>query len=407
MTYLRVISVGIGVCSSMVICQAVLADTAEQFRASVCASAAKEMRDGTNVPEYIKVNCKSLWMHRDRSAAAQTSGHPAATPTGPVQNPLPDDNFSQRVFLRADPMDNFWYTTVPGGLNSTKGASINYTNDRDAQTQKAMVAGQISYLLVPPNNTDLNTWGDFALATWFLADGTWNEPLKKPENSTFKAGFDGQVRFITADPVSQNPYQKWDLYFGVSPYLQTDFRQVERAGGVKLAAEARIPELYLDYGKANYPINYILAFWNFRPEADFREVANPGFTSQVKGTYSWFGYSARGTVDFLPLPTGNLWVDQWLVNRFVLIGTAQYYWDANSPSGNPTNASPPREVRYYTAQLQYNLGSCSFPKTVEIGVYPDCVIAGDSSISFEYDVGTNKDTLVHAKQYLVKLSFKH
>jgi hypothetical protein len=46
-----------------------------------------------------------------------------------------------------------------------------------------------------------------------------------------------------------------------------------------------------------------------------------------------------------------------------------------------------RNVRYYTAALQYQLSS-------------------NTSVSFEYDTGTNKDTLVNTNQYLVKLNYK-
>lgn len=102
-------------------------------------------------------------------------------------------------------------------------------------------------------------------------------------------------------------------------------------------------------------------------------------------------------MQFLPLPTGNRWVDEWLVNRFVLIGTAQYFWDAHSSA----------EARYYTVQLQYNLGACKFPKTSEPGVFSDCAITGNSAISFEYDWGTDKDTYVFTNQYLLKLSYKY
>jgi hypothetical protein len=302
---------------------------------------------------------------------------------------------TKRVFIRSDPIDNFWYSVAPpGDIAGAKGASVSYTNDHIAQTQTATVNGELSYLLIPPRASDLDTWGDFALATWVAGDGTWHEPLKKPENTALKAGFDGQLRLREHDPLSSSPNRYWDNYFSVSPYLQTDFRQKERAGGVNVAWEPVIPEFNLGAAKAN---PYYLAFWIFRPEADFRQVTDPGFTNQVKGSYAWLGYTARGNFQLLPLPTGNRWMDQWLVNRFALIGTAQYFWDAHSSTA----------VRYYTAQLQYNFGLCAFPTDPEPGVNSDCKIAGGSSIVFEYDWGIDKDTLVNINQYLVKFAIKY
>jgi hypothetical protein len=388
MKYLQVGFAVLFVFSTLGVATAAPEDRTRALLLSVCKRVEKIADSET------KRICREEFQSPANPKALLASGPGKSPGKTAVKDPPSADDTPQRIFVRANPIDNFWYGLLPGGVGGLQGASVSYTNDHVAKTQKAVVNGEISYLWVPPNYSDLDVWGDYALASWFAANGNWSEPLKKPENSAFKIGLDGQVRFRSADLLTTDVNRKWNFFFSVSPYLQTDFRQVERAGGITVAFEPVIPELLLGAGKAN---EYFLAFWILRPEADFRQVANPGFTSQRKGNYEWLGYTTRGNLQFLPLPTGNRWVDEWLVNRFVLIATAQYFWDAHSSS----------EARYYTAQLQYNLGPCNFPKTSEPGVYSDCAITGNSAISFEYDWGTDKDTLVFTNQYLLKLSYKY
>jgi hypothetical protein len=350
-----------------------------------CARYSKHAPAGIASKE-MAAEVESLHPFVNRQIAAASP--PSSIPPSPA-------NDVKRLFVRADPIDNFWYSvSPPGDISGAKGASVSYTNNQLNHTQTATINGEISYLLIPPDPKDLDKWGEEAFAVWIAANGTWNNPLKKPENTALQFGFDEQLRTRTHDPLSESPVRYWDNYFDVSPYFQTDFRQIERAAGATFAWEPVIPELLLGASKAN---DYLLAFWIFRPEADLREVWNPGDTSQRKGTYEWLGYTVRGNLQFFPLPTGSTWFDAWIVNRFVVIGTAQNFWDANSS----------KTAFYYTALLQYNLGTCTFPKNPDPGVYSDCKIAGGASISFEFDHGTNKDTLVSANQYLVKLSYKY
>jgi len=56
---------------------------------------------------------------------------------------------------------------------------------------------------------------------------------------------------------------------------------------------------------------------------------------------------------------------------------------------------------YYSATLQYKLGSSIEDSSIKDPNAP-CAIQGASSVSFEYDWGTDKDTLVSARKYLIK-----
>jgi hypothetical protein len=62
----------------------------------------------------------------------------------------------------------------------------------------------------------------------------------------------------------------------------------------------------------------------------------------------------------------------------------------------------------YSAALQYKLGECkkaTDSSAAAAAAKTFCTIQGSSSISIEYDSGTDKDTLVRVKQYLAKLNY--
>jgi hypothetical protein len=383
-------------------------EQAEKALRSICALEMAKAANPEQLDKEIRRQCAPYVQAasaKDPSTASSSSPQPQVARPSVRRNVLvdshaaaPADPDSQdqptRLFVRANALDNFFYITPPGGLTGVQGASVSFTDDRTKPAQTAAVNALVSYLLVPPSDSDLDVWGENAFAVWGGANGTWNEPVKRPENTALQFGFDDQLRLRSHDPFSASPNRYWDNYFNVTPFVQTDFPLIERAGGVKASWEPVIPELLLGAGKAN---DYYLFYWQFRPTAEYLSVSNPGYTKLTDGSYYWLGYSARGNLQFFPLPTGNTWFDEWIVNRFALIGTIDQYWDANSSTA----------VWYTTAQLQYNLGTCNFSAKPDPGTYPNCKIAEGSSISFEYDHGTNKDTLVGARQYLVKLSFKN
>lgn len=73
----------------------------------------------------------------------------AAVPSDPLASPGCWD-YEKRLFVRADPLDNFYYDLDPNLKADTaaaKGATASYSNDRLAVTQSATVNGRLSYVL--------------------------------------------------------------------------------------------------------------------------------------------------------------------------------------------------------------------------------------------------------------------
>ncbi len=297
---------------------------------------------------------------------------------------------TKKVYIRADALDNFMYQATPAASDA-KGASISYTNDQLGQKQAATVTGMVSYVLgnpcleTPPGNSPFLS--GYVVAPWIYANGTWNEPAKKGDTSVAKVGTTVQWEISRTPIVDQ-------FYASVSPYYLTDFQGLARAGGVALYFEPSQIDWHL--GSTIVTNDYIGWFWQFRAEADFRNVQETGLTNLVKGNYEWLGATTRLNVFLFPITTD---VPPFLQDRISLIGTIQYYWDARSGI----------DVRNYTAQVKYKLAPCKVPdKTSGANkVSSDCTISGSSSISLEYDNGTDKDTLVSTKKYLVKLDYAY
>jgi len=127
---------------------------------------------------------------------------------------------------------------------------------------------------------------------------------------------------------------------------------------------------------------------------DLVNVTNPGLTNLAKGNHEWIGGEARPNLALFPLNSAIAW-PQWLGGRFALIGTFEYYRDTVTSN----------EARYYSAVLQYKLGECKTDPKMSTDL--PCSIQGSSAVSFEYDWGMNKDTLVATKQYLAKFSYAY
>jgi hypothetical protein len=306
----------------------------------------------------------------------------------------------KRLFVRADPLDNFHYALDPsnpdGSVADAKGATISYTNDKVAATQKATVNGRVSYVLFgqkclpTPDPLPIFWENAFAIAPFVSGNGTWNEPLPKntsTSNSALKTGAD-----LAFSVSSTNPFVPNLQYFYISPYYQTDFRGLANIQGVDLAWEPIIPQIALG-GNLNNPL--LGFFWNFRGEVEFTEVYERGLTNLARGAHEWVGGTTRANFQLFPIYPGSDW--DWIAGRITLIGTAENYYDAR----NATWAN------YYSAVLQYKLGECKKPDPLKPGELNLCKIQGQSSISFEYDWGTEKDTNVYTKQYLIKLGFAY
>jgi hypothetical protein len=334
----------------------------------------------------------------------------------PMPTPTPaDDPCNKRLFVRADPIDNSFYAVTTGAADQAKGASVSYTDNRAASTQKAEVNGIISYVVfggnacnetVIPVGTHAVTL-TYAVAPWVSSSGTWNEPVTKTENEALKGGVDFQLKLFAPD------FFNSQHFLIATPFDQTDFRGTAHASGVNLAYGPVFPDIHL--GFSPYPLmnGYFDGYWEIRPEAEFRNVTSAGVTNLKVGDYDWYGGTVRGHLFLFtnpyggspsPYPAGFMGWPSLLANRISLIGTAQYYTNTISSTKSPA------EIRKYSAEIQYKLSGCTTGDP-SAGCQGADKVQGpnepSTALSFEYDWGTDKDTLVFTQQYLVKLDFKY
>jgi hypothetical protein len=321
-----------------------------------------------------------------------------APPVVPAANPC-----NPGLIVRADPTDIGFAAILPPAspAGSAKGASVSYTNDQAKGTQTAVTDGIVSYVVFGgPCGTPV-AGGQllWAVAPWVSSNGTWNEPVKKGENEALKGGVNFQVGLLTPRSFVEGQY------LVVSPFDQTDFRGTAHATGVNIAYEPVISRIYM--GQSPGPIidGFLNFYWELRPEAEFRQVTSAGVTNLNVGNYDWYGGTLRAHwflfPDFIqPHPGLPDWPAE-IANRFSIIATAQYFADALSS----------QDVRKYSAELQYKLtcpkgGKNSSSGEGDNGSDAKCspLDPASASISFAYNWGVDKDTLVFAKQYLIKLN---
>jgi hypothetical protein len=320
-----------------------------------------------------------------------------------------------------------------------KGLSISYTDNIQGNNQTATIDGRVSYLLFGINSCHflaetayINTLENgkpkvdqngkpiltpvpdplspyiqgFGFAPFVSSNGTWNEPstqsatgtttagktititTKKTSNNALRGGADFQMSWFTPGEISQQ-------FFYVSPFYQTDYRGLAQIDGVDLVYEPTIRHLLINEGYIDNNISYLT---QFSAEAEFTHVYDTGLTQLVKGQHAWIGETARPNLTLFPggpAAYPDAWFNNWVAGRISLIGTQQFFWDADTG----------KTAAYYQAVLQYKLGACTVQKNPD----PDlpCKVSGSSSISLEYDWGRNKDTDVKSNQILVKLGYSY
>jgi hypothetical protein len=339
------------------------------------------------------------------SQAMQAAAPAAVTPATAAAIPVETPPTQQRIFVRSDLLDNRFYgfsgtgSAQIVGSGAAQGGSVSYTDNRLAQsattgaispTQNITVNGIASYLLSPttPGSQFLSGNLEFASAAWVSGNGTWDQPIKKfGEISALESGFD--LLFKHDGGISEAQY------FAITPYYQTDFYGKAQAGGTELSGEVVRSDIYLG-ASPGVNNNFIDGYVAVRPEAIFLGVSNPGQTNLSTGNYYWLGGTVRAYLYLFPTCTSvqsqncgatSPW-SPLLADRFMLIGTFQYYDDAHSSA----------EIRYYSAELQYQLAGCKTTANCS-GV--------TAAVSFEYDFGTNRDTLQAFNRYLAKFNVKY
>ena len=304
-------------------------------------------------------------------------------------NPLPkveDDKCSgsKRLFVRSDPLDNYYYMVATDTTQSSKGAALSYTNDSKNNSSSATINGRMSYAFANLPCIATKYMGGFVFAGFTSAYGNWSQPKKTTEQSALKFGTDAQFQLITPSILDT-------LYLSLTPFYQTDFRGQANIWGGTFTLEPVINDWNLGYLKPQFFSDYFDAWWQLRAEADFTKVDKIGMTKWVQGNHVLVGGIVRANIGFFNSHSHIRWSDfigenlaNSLKDRLSLFTTGQIFNDLSSSMSS---------FYFITSSLQYKLSPPS--------------AGGSSSISFEYDNGTDKDTLVRTNQYLLKLTYSY
>jgi hypothetical protein len=292
----------------------------------------------------------------------------------PPEAQTPDNCNPQRLYVRADRIDNFLYPQTIEAPEDATGASISFIDDRVAAQKSLVVNGQVSYVLFRDLCPDMAAplvpfVSGWAFVPWVSANGNYTSPRSSKEESAAKVGVDMQFELSFGIPFLNNfPLRQ---VFTVSPYHQTDFRGEANISGVTFSWTPYDARYHVGGYLRDNP--YLGWFLQLSAEADIREVKNPGLTGLTDQSYSWVGGTARLTLVLFPFFEG---VDPFIRNRLSFVFTDWFYHDLRSGM----------DINKYSALLKYKL-----------------VPEGYSSLGFEYSHGTDKDTLIFADKYLVKL----
>lgn len=296
-------------------------------------------------------------------------GDPAVAP---APSKTAADDGPQRLFIRKDSIDTFLY-----GIQSrdkAQGASISYTNNEVSKAQTAQIDGFMAYIaagaVVNPDagkDYERATFHSYAIAPWISAHGNLNTANTKSERSALKTGIDTQFEFAGGLFDTQA--------FTLTPYYQSDFRGIARIEGFNAHWDPVLLSAHLGGSRSHSDI--LDWFWQTRLETDIRKVENAGLTNLATGNYAWVGTTNRLNLFFFP---SDRYVPWFLADRLSLTVTGQAYTDANSH----------RSIYRITPEIAYKLSD-----------------DGSTSVSLQYDRGTDRDTLTTVNQYVAKLNYKY
>jgi hypothetical protein len=271
------------------------------------------------------------------------------------------------VYLRHDKLD---MSIIRENIKAAKGASISYTDNREDDTQTAEIQAVAAAVLARNpcvgRPAGLERGRPYVSGYSFAVSVEANGKLtndRATEKSALKPGIDAQLE------IDEGPL--FDQLFTVSPYYQTDFRGIAQAYGFSASWEPFNYTWRLG-GSYRWFSPLIDFFYQLKAEAVGLRVNDAGLTDLTSDTdYFWLGGTARLNVFILP---------ELLHDRLTWIGTYKGYFDERAN----------RSIRLYTAELAYNI--------TEDGL---------TSISVEYQNGTERDTLEKLNQYLVTLNVKY
>lgn len=303
----------------------------------------------------------------------QASKSPASTTTLTATLPTFSKSFlfpehcltaNQALFIRSDSLDNFNYLDMlpsspssngpTGGATDgtpanavSKGASINYTDNRNAATRTAAINARVSYLLIgrtpcsPPPLKDANGnvitdangkvfagdnrqpfIGGFGFAPFVSSSGTWNEPftstttttkitpVKSSTGTATTTAETSGAKTTTVTTTSKGTIITTThktstsvLRFGAD--FQTSLETTQFLGGLlpehyfyvspfyetDYRGLAQIDGVDLSWQPVSFPLHLGVAptqsvfsfMWQFKAEAELTQVNNPGYTDFITG----------------------------------------------------------------------------------------------------------------------------
>jgi hypothetical protein len=189
-----------------------------------------------------------------------------------------------------------------------------------------------------------------------------------------------------------NPF--WQ-YIGLAPFYQTDFYGIAQAEGGTVSWTPSYHPLFILGSPLEGP-QLIDGFVEPRFEATYLNVEKQGQTNLHVGSYDWLGGAARAYIFFFssngrPTPYWS----EYIVDKFALAATFQYYEDLNSSI----------IARMYSVALQYKL-VCdnSGQMTLQDGEKVPCG-GGSPSLTLQYDSGRDRDNLQEVKKLALKLNY--
>jgi hypothetical protein len=312
-------------------------------------------------------------------AIAGTLSTPLSVSAAPVAATAADACARQQGFyLRRNKLDISIYNASIDA-SAAEGAAISYTGDRESDTDTAEVHAVAAWVFA---RNPCSPYGDppigrpyvsgYAFAASVLGDGTLTAD-RTDEKSALKPGLDAQIEIAN-----------WPLFplqaLTATPYYQTDFRGEAQAYGFSASWQPYNLDWRLggNYFRFSRPFDF---FYQVKLEADGLRVNNPGLTSLAADTdYFWIGGTATLRASLF---NGLLGWD-----RLTWVTSYTYFDDTNSSRNSSKNSS--QNIHLFTTNLAYN-----FTET------------GKTSISVEYQNGTNRDTLEKLNQYLVTLNVKY
>jgi hypothetical protein len=278
----------------------------------------------------------------------------------------------QGFYLRRNKLDISIYNQSIDA-SSAEGAAISYTGDRENDIETAEVHALAAWVFA--RTPCAPTYGEppigrpyfsgYAFAVSVIGDGTLTAD-RTDEKSALKPGLDAQIE-IANGPI-------FDLQaLTATPYYQTDFRGEAQAYGFSASWQPYQLDWRLGGSYTQFSSLFDF-FYQLKAEADGLRVNNPGLTNLTADTdYLWIGGTATLRVYLLPGLLGD---------RLLSVTSYAYYDDVSS------NQDSNQTIHMFTTNLGYNF-------------------TDNTSISFEYQNGTDRDTLEKLDQYLVTLNVKY